>query len=130
LLDFISYPGDEVLAVSPDTRKLIEDNAAATPAGTRIEGLSSELTRQAAAISRWVERHRRGIGLLAADGTHDQVEDMLQAIPDTGFGPALETAQELEAAERHVQWLQEAMMLPLDDEQLAAFVGHLARLTD
>jgi hypothetical protein len=130
LLDFISYPGDEVLAVNPDTRKLIEDNAAATPAGTLIEGLSSELTRQEAVISRWVERHRRGIGLLAADGTHEQVEDILQANPDTGFGPALETAQELEAAERHVQWLQEAMMLPLDDEQLAAFVGHLARLTD
>jgi broad specificity phosphatase PhoE len=130
LLDFSAYPGDEVLTANPDTRKLIEDNGAATPAGTLIEGLSSELTRQAAAISRWVERHRRGIRLLAADGTHDQVEDMLQANPDTGFGPALATAQELEAAETHVQWLQEAMMLPLDDEQLAAFVGHLARLTD
>lgn len=131
LLDFSSYPGDEVLAVNPDTRKLIEDNAATTPAGTPVEGLSAELTRQAEAISGWVERHRRGIGLLAADGTHEQVEEVLQANPaQIRFGPQLETVQELEAAEKHVQWLHEVMMLPLDDGQLKAFVAHVAGQAD
>lgn len=132
LLDFNAYPGDVGLTINPDTRKLIEDNAAATPVGTPVEGLSSELTRQAESISVWIERQRRGIELLGSDGTHDEVEQVLQANPSQfGFGgPALETAQELEAAERHVQWLQEAMMLPLDDARLAAFVAHLASHAD
>lgn len=131
LLDFGSYSADGILTISPDTRKLVEDNAVATPVGTPVEGLSSELSRQADAIAEWIERLRRGLSLLGADGTHDQVETILQMNPQPdGSGPSLETMQELEAAQEHVLWLHEAMMLPLADEQLAAFVAHLAGRAD
>ncbi|MNU37240.1 hypothetical protein D3C71_258920 [compost metagenome] len=131
LLDFGFYPVDGIQTISPDTRKLIEDNAVATPVGTPVEGLSSELSRQADAIAEWIERQRRGLSLLGADGTHDQVETILQMNPQPeGFGPSLENMQELEAAEEHVLWLHEAMMLPLADEQLAAFVAYLAGRAD
>lgn len=131
LLDFSLYPEDDILSISPDTRKLIEDNATSTPVGTPVVDLSAELSRHAGAITEWIERQRRGLAMLGADGTHDQVETALHMTPQPdGSGPALETMQELKSAEEHVLWLHEAMMLPLADEQLAAFVAHLAERAD
>jgi hypothetical protein len=126
LLDFSRYPGDGALALNPDTRKLIEDNAAMTAEAT-VADLSAGVHWQTMAISMWIERTRRGASLLQPTCTHDQVEEVLRANPapvTNDAGARIGSMSDLEALDRHVQWLHEAAMLPLSDEQLDAFVAH------
>jgi hypothetical protein len=129
LLDFSAYPADTILSLSSDAQKLIEDNAAYVPAGTSINDLADELNRQVERLQGWVARQQRGLALIGENGTHEDVEIALRTHPSAAADQelALQSAEHIEPAEKHLQWLHEATMLPLSDEQLDAFVDHAAK---
>lgn len=130
LQDFTNAPAIEVLALNHDTRALIEDNIASAPDRAAVSELANEVAKKAIAIDEWVERQRGGLLLVDQDSSHAVVEAALARNPsrmEAGEGLTLSGESDLEQLEAHINWLGEAAMLPLSDQQLQAFLAHAAR---
>jgi hypothetical protein len=123
------YPGHDGLAVNADTKKLIEDNSTSAPEGALVSDLAAELDRQASAIRDWIARQRRGLMLAQSGSTHADIEEILlkNPLPVTDeSGWTVICGSDLEALERHLQWLHDASLLPLSDELLSRYLEKVA----
>jgi hypothetical protein len=129
LQNFNGFPGHQVFDFYADTRRLIDDNLDITDRSTPVAALSAELRRQAEELAVCTERLRRGLLHATPESTHDDIEAALKKHPEpvTGEnGHVLKNSADMETLQRHVQWLLDASMLPLSDDQLEAFLAYAA----